>query len=131
MQVIWQSCVNARRALLLAVGVCLSFGCSRPPAETKPEPELPLAAQIQMVRDGLRDELRLDHTLVRDADLEQLDGLESKLRRVNFSRTELTDEGLARLAEMTDLRQLRLSSDKITDEALASLERLPHLRYLH
>ena len=68
---------------------------------------------------------------VTDDDLSYLDGLESKLRRVNLSRTQITDQGLARLCTMSELEQLRLSSSRITDEGITSIGRLEHLRFLH
>ncbi len=90
-----------------------------------------LAQQASAVREGLSSQVRLDRALVRDGDLDVLDGLESKLLRVNFSRSEITDDGLARLCRFENLEQLRIASSRITDAGLGCLEDLQRLRFLH
>lgn len=87
--------------------------------------------QIAAVRAGASDVLRVDHTTVTDDDLKALDGLEDKLRRINLSRTAVSDAGMAQIGKMRDLIQLRIASDKITDAGIAHLANLQHLRYLH
>jgi hypothetical protein len=94
-------------------------------------PEASLAEQTQAVRDGRSTALRLDRTLVVDRDLDSLAGLESQLLRVNFSRSEITDAGLAKLCQMKNLEQLRLASPRITDAGIASVGQLARLRFLH
>jgi len=110
----------------------LLFGssCSRPVSDLAPS-EPTLAEQIQAVRNGESNQLRLNHTLVRDQDLQGLDGLEDRLQRINFANTQITDSGLKKLAGNQNLEQLRLASPKITDDGLAALEGLEQLRFLH
>ncbi len=106
------------------------FGCTplaAPPARSEPS----LAEQVSAVRDGQSDEIRVAHTVVTDDDLSQLDGLEDRLARVNFSRTEITNQGLDRLCQFPHLMQLRLASTHLDDHALASLASLKELRHLH
>ncbi len=125
--------MRIRSTTLLLSLTFLAIGCSRPASESasKHPPEPTLAEQAQAVRDGESNQLRLDHTLVRDQDLQQLDGLETKLLRINFSKTEITDAGLKTLSRMQGLEQVRLASPKISDDGLAALENLSQLRFLH
>jgi Leucine-rich repeat (LRR) protein len=121
--------ISAILTLALAV-----LGCIEPTA-TSPDPAAPpeasFAEQANAVRAGASDQIRLDHTPVHDADLDQLDGLEGNLRRINLSRTDITDAGLARIAAMPKLIQLRLASNQITDAGLQHLNQLKDLRHLH
>ena len=124
------------RTLSITSLLALTFfalGCLRPASEgaSKRPPEPTLAEQAQAVRDGESNQLRLDHTLVRDQDLRQLGGLEAKLLRINFSKTQITDQGLKELSRVQSLEQLRLASPKITDDGLGALEDLAQLRFLH
>ncbi len=126
--------VHATILSLLVLLALSPVGCSgaresKGLEESLPEPNL--AEQAQAVREGRSSQIRLDRTLVADRNLELLSGLESQLLRVNFSRTEITDEGLEQLSRMDKLEQLRLSSPRITDAGLACLRRLDHLRFLH
>jgi hypothetical protein len=89
------------------------------------------AEQAAEVRSGDSDVIRLDDTLVRDADLAALDDLHNTLRRINLSRTEITDAGMARIAACNKLEQLRLSSLQVTDAGIAELSGLTDLRFLH
>jgi hypothetical protein len=109
-------------------------GCARrssEPIDAAARPEASLAAQAQAVRGGASDSVRLDDTAVRDEHLDVLDGLGQRLRRVNFSRSEISDAGLARLCQNAMLEQLRLQSPRVTDAGLAHVAGLKHLRFLH
>jgi hypothetical protein len=126
--------VHAAISSLLMLFALFPIGCSAAHESKNLEgglSEPSLAEQARSVRQGRSSEIRLDRTLVGDRDLESLSGLESRLRRINFSRTEITDEGLEQLSRMEKLEQLRLSSPRITDEGLACLRRLEHVRFLH
>jgi hypothetical protein len=127
-----QTCcsVTPRRFLAAILGVLSLLGCNRvAPAPARTEPSL--AEQVAAVRDGRSGEIRLAHTVVTDDDLSQLDGLEDRLARVNFSRTEITNQGLARLCQFPHLMQLRLASTHLDDHGMASLADLKELRHLH
>ncbi|MEX0677869.1 MAG: hypothetical protein WD063_12380 [Pirellulales bacterium] len=88
-------------------------------------------AQAEAVREGRSEQIRLDHTSVGDRQLDELDGLEDKLRRINLSHSDITDAGLERIAHMRKLIQLRLASDRVTDAGLACLTELKELKHLH
>jgi hypothetical protein len=87
--------------------------------------------QADAVRAGQSDQIRLDHALVGDQHVVELDGLEDQLRRINVSQSDITDAGLARIAGMANLIQLRLASEKVSDAGLVCLAELHELRHLH
>jgi len=89
------------------------------------------AQQAEAVRAGTSDTIRLDDTLVTDRDIAQLVGLDDKLRRINLSHSELSDDALARLADCKQLEQLRIASPHFTNEGVAVLAQMPRLKYLH
>ncbi len=98
--------------LLLCVGLS---SCVEPATEMPPQPvgvsaDPSFAEQAEAVRDGKSEQIRVDDQLVTDDDLRHLAGLEDKLRRINLSRTTITDAGLAQIAAMKHLQQLRLAS---------------------
>jgi hypothetical protein len=93
--------------------------------------EVGFSEQAEAVRDGRSDQIRIEHTSVRDDQLAELDGLEGTLRRINISQSKITDAGLARIAGMRSLNQLRLGSEKVSDDGLACLAQLRELRHLH
>jgi hypothetical protein len=113
----------------LATVIELSDGCGHapPPAER----ESPLTAQVAAVQRGQSKWLRLDQTIVHDRDLDAIEGIEDKIERVNFSHTDLTDEGLALLCRCLNLEQLRVSSPRLTDQGMTHLAGLKKLRFLH
>lgn len=124
---------NASRLLgtiLLAVSLA---ACSHdsPRPSTATAAEASFAQQVRAVREGSSSQIRLDRAPVTDADLQQLDGLEDKLERINLSRTDISDQGLALLGKMQRLVQLRLASHRITDAGMAHLKPLAGLRFLH
>jgi hypothetical protein len=121
--------VNLLMLLVLAPIGCSGVRDSDRREANSPEPSL--AEQVQAVREGQSSQIRLDHMLVADRDLELLSGLESRLLRINFSRTEITDVGLERLSHMERLEQLRLASGRTTDAGMACLGKLEQLRFLH
>jgi hypothetical protein len=118
---------------LAPVVMFLALGCDQSaPSQPAAAPTEPTwAQQAAAVRTGRSDVIRLDHTLLRDDDLVQLDDLKPNLRRVNLSRTQLSDRGLARLCELHGLEQLRLSSPRVTDAGMAHVAKLRQLRFLH
>jgi hypothetical protein len=121
-------------SLLVLSVVLVVAGCGRRAAEPMSlldSDEGTLAQQAEFVRAGLASQIRVDHALVRDDDLKVLDDLESRLLRINLSRTEVTDAGFERLCHLTNLEQLRLSSPHVTDAGLAYLKNLEKLRFLH
>jgi len=125
---------SAQRVWIVALLTCsaLIFACRRPtPKMAGDDAEAPLAQQVATVRLGNSHQLRLDHTVVTDDDLAQLDGLEDQLLRINFSRTQISDAGLNRLAHLTKLEQLRIASPRITDAGMPLIGQLTNLRFLH
>lgn len=119
--------------LRLIAAVITIAGCAGPRVEDSAPtaPEISLTEQAEAVRRGESNQIRLDRTTASDADLEHLVGLENKLQRINFSRTELTDAGLERISHMGHLMQLRLRAPHITDAGIVHLQRLKQLRHLH
>jgi hypothetical protein len=116
---------------LLALGGVACSTSSPSDNATPARSELSLAEQIQAVRDGQSDQIRLDRAIVTDDDLPQLEGLEDQLLRINCSHTEITDRGLALISRLPRLEQLRLASPRISDAGLTSLAELKELRFLH
>ncbi len=122
--------------LLLACGPVVSgvLGCAdqsdvEPRSGKAVEPSF--ADQAAAVDAGTSDQIRIDHTTVGDAELSHLSGLEEKLRRINLSKTTITDEGLIAIARCQNLEQLRLASDRLSDDGLKCLGQLQQLRHLH
>ena len=50
---------------------------------------------------------------------------------LNLGKTQITDAGVASLANFKELRRLHLDNTKITDKALATIAKLNHLEYLN
>lgn len=113
----------------LAMPACSRRGTRETVDAESPEPGF--AAQAEAVREGRSDQIRLDRTMVSDEQLDELDGLEDKLRNINLSHSTISDAGLARIAGMHNLVQLRLASDRVTDAGLECLANLKQLRHLH
>ncbi len=95
------------------------------------ERELTLAEQIAAVRNGRSDVLRLDDTVVHYADLAALAEVKARVRRINFSHSDITDAGLAQIGQLENLEQLRLASSQVTDAGMEHLAGLTKLRFLH
>jgi hypothetical protein len=130
--VLQSACTLTLTALALAALGGVACSTSSPSDTAEPARSEPsLAEQIQAVRDGRSDQIRLDRAIVTDDDLRQLEGLEDQLLRINFSHTEITDRGLALISRMPKLEQVRLASPRISDAGLASLAELKQLRFLH
>ena len=127
-----------RTRAFLGLLLLVNASCSDSPRDLKvasrpsgQPAEISFAAQADAVRNGRSDQIRLDHTPVTDDDLKHLVGLEDKLRRINLSHTNISDQGLAQIAEMKQLEQLRLASPQITDGGVAVLQGLAQLKHLH
>ncbi len=120
---VWHGLVLAALAL-----ACSPRVVEPPSIETH---EDSFAEQARAVRDGRSTQIRLDAAEVTDDDLNHLRGLEDKLRRINLSRTRVTDDGLKLLGTMHKLEQLRLSGPNISDAGLKAVAQLSGLRFLH
>jgi hypothetical protein len=117
---------------LVVLLLCLVAACSKPAAEVTPTASEPsFAEQAVAVRDGQTDMIRLDHTEVRDDNLKMLAGLDDQLRRLNLSKTTVTDAGLATVCKMRRLEQLRIASKELTDAGVPELAQLEDLKHLH
>ena len=121
----WTFCICL--VVSLAMAGCVKTVSTAPPTER----EATLAEQIQGVRDGRSEVLRLDETIVHDADLQPLADVAMKVRRINFSHTDISDAGLAQIGQLENLEQLRLASPKVTDAGMEQVARLTKLRFLH
>jgi len=112
--------------------LALVTACSKPAAEITPVVAEPsFAEQAVAVREGQSDTIRLDHTEVRDDNLKMLAGLEDHLRRLNLSKTTVSDAGLATVCKMRRLDQLRIASRELTDAGVPELAQLEDLDHLH
>lgn len=67
---------------------------------------------------------------ITDAGVANLAGLK-QLRELDLSNTEVSDQGLAVIAQLPRLETLQLAGTKITDEGVAQLAGLKHLRELN
>ncbi len=123
--------IAALAALIVAASSGLACRKPVPDGTDLGHSEANFAQQIEAVRDGRSSQIRLDHAVVTDHDLRQLAGLEDKVLRINLSRTEITDQGLAQISRLARLEQLRLASARIDDAGLECLAKLEHLRFLH
>jgi YHS domain-containing protein len=68
---------------------------------------------------------------LKDAQLTSLSGLRKTAVWLNLARTDITDEGLAHLSDLTRLERINLSQTKITDQGLRSLKAITELRVLN
>jgi hypothetical protein len=127
----WQRASLGRGIWPAFLLLTVAAGCSEPDRLGAKVGEPGFAAQVDAVRRGQSDQIRLDHTAVTDEHLNELAGLEDKLRRINLSNSHISDAGMARISDMRKLEQLRLSSDRVTDAGLACLVNLKKLRHLH
>ena len=119
---------------LLVATAMTATSCMRQPMSSVPSadpPEATLAQQAESVRAGRSDEIRLDRTLVVNEDLKELHDLSGNLRRINFSRTEVSDAGLVEICRCEHLVQLRLSCPRITNDGLALIAELKEMRFLN
>jgi uncharacterized membrane protein/YHS domain-containing protein len=66
-----------------------------------------------------------------DEQLAQLKPLARNVSVLNLAGTDVTDAGLATLAEMPNLQRLRLERTKVTDAGMAHLAKLEKLEYLN
>jgi hypothetical protein len=108
------------------------LGCSSAKSGRESEPAEPsLAQQLEAVRAGRSNEIRLERQAFTPEDLAHLDGLENSLERLNLGQTTLDDESLRRLARFKKLVQLRLRAPAVTDAGMAHVAGLEQLRYLH
>lgn len=94
-------------------------------------PEKAWANAVEEVRSGESEEIRLYKNPVVDAQLEELAGL-TKLKRINLADSQISDEGLALIAKHApQLELLRIGSPNITDAGMAHVAEMKKLRFLH
>jgi len=114
----------------LLIGLALIVGCQQSPPR-KPRPiEASISEQIETVRNGTRSSIRLLETQVEDDELAQLADL-SGLEELIVDHGVVTDEGLQSIASLTKLRHVRLRKSPITDTGLAHLAQIPSLRVIN
>ncbi|MGV3607349.1 MAG: hypothetical protein ACO1RA_13170 [Planctomycetaceae bacterium] len=94
-------------------------------------PEKAWANAVEEVRSGESEEIRLYKNPVADAQLEELAGL-TKLKRINLADSQISDEGLALIAKHApQLELLRIGSPNISDAGMAHVAEMKKLRFLH
>ncbi|HEY2893869.1 MAG TPA: hypothetical protein VGJ16_06645 [Pirellulales bacterium] len=114
------------------VGCLMLVGCSSAKVDRPSEPAEPsLAEQVEAVRAGRSNEIRIERQAFMPEELAQLDGLDDSLERLNLGQTTLDDESLRRLGRFKKLVQLRLRAPAVTDAGIAPVAELEQLRYLH
>lgn len=92
--------------------------------------DCPVRGLYQLAPDAI-DSLQLPKKKAQDEDLRHIAHLR-RLRELHLSKSiDVTDAGVAALADMTQLRYLNLYWTALTDDALGCLTRMPHLEYLH
>lgn len=74
--------------------------------------------------------LKLDGKLPGNAGIQHIASL-SKLRRLQLSNAEVSDETIGKLQNLKELRSLNLVGTAITAKGLAQLSKLEHLKYLY
>ncbi|MFT7641317.1 MAG: hypothetical protein ACI9G1_003064 [Pirellulaceae bacterium] len=117
-----QNCVPFHALLCLVL--MLFGGCEQPPAE------LSFESQIEMVKRGESDEIRIHDTVVTNDDMARLQEV-PQLRVLDLKKTKIDDRGLLVLAQHENLHQLALRGAKITDAGIEHLVDLPKLAILN
>ena len=136
-KLVWPECFTTPRGLSSAL-LCLcivtalgSAGCRRSSDDAQPasaassgdsSPEQPWVQQVEQVRSGASDEIRLERRAVSSAELEQLAGL-SKLRTLILDAGSVRNEDVSALQGLNKLEHLRLRASPLTDDGLSELSR--------
>ncbi len=115
--------------LILCLAACDGDAGTSSIAPPVPEPDLPLAQQLELIRAGQRDHIRVWDALVADTDIAAI-AAQPTIVRIVFNNTTLTDTGVAQLAAMPKLETLRIVSAQVTDASLAALAESKTLRHL-
>jgi len=91
------------------------------------------ALAMPLARDNnlIRIDFNLQGDKITDEHLELLAPLAGHITWLNLARTQVTDDGLAKLAELPKLTRLHLEHTAVSDAGLAHLAGLEELRYLN
>lgn len=114
----------------VVVIVVVTVGCSRSPDKRAESLARSLGGRA-VFRDDRLFRFELQRSRVGDEDLGQLVELVPDIEEIECSQTRLTDDGVARLADLPNLRKLTLTNTKITNSALGHLSRCPKLADLN
>ncbi|MEX0742048.1 MAG: hypothetical protein WD079_04565 [Phycisphaeraceae bacterium] len=115
----------ARVAGFLWMFVALGCGAGAPPPA-----EQDWNAQVQAVRAGEAEEIRVEANEVGDDQVAMLQG-QLTLRRLSLGRARITGEGLERIAELQTLELLRLvGAAALDDQSLRHLGEMHGLEHL-
>ena len=105
----------------LVLFVALLIGCrAAKQTEPAPTPENSFTEQLANVKSGQADEIRLEHTAVGAAELEQLAGL-TTLRALVLDAGMAQDSDVKHLASLSGLQHLRLRESPLTDAGIQQL----------
>ncbi len=115
--------------LLCGLSTCLAIGCSHTPDPIDQIKTLGGKVATDPADKTLAAKVSLDGSDCDDVDM-QIVGKCRRLRELNLSRTQVTDEGLKQLAGMAKLQVLDLSDTAITDAGIGHLKGLPALARL-
>ncbi len=110
-------------AMLLGVSV---FGCSQSAPPPAPQ-ERNWQGQVSDVLAGKSDEIHIQYETITDAHLAEAPLL-TQLVALTLEQSEVTDQGVRRLADLPNLQRLKIRGGAIGDDGVKHLSRLTELR---
>ncbi len=119
----------AALSAVLVTPVIFGTGCGQQAPPVASAAEKSWAAQIADVTQGAATEIKAEHSLIDDAQLNALPDL-AGLRTLVIERSTLSDAGAVKLAQLHSLQRLAIGESQWTNNAMASIATLPRLENL-
>ena len=116
-----------RSAGIFVLALMVGGGCHSSPEKMR---ESSFAEQAAAVRAGRSETIRLEITVVSDADLTALEGL-SGLRELTLEQGDVSATGTSRIVDLENLERLKIGAGRIDDAALVHIARLQSLKTLN
>ena len=99
--------------------------------QTVSQPEVPFVIQEKVgYPERVALAMKFPPAAFTDADLYELEPLLPRIVKASFVSSDITDDALYQIGQMTDLRELYLQHTTLTGSGLAYLTALPHLEVL-
>src|SRR5689334_6060186 len=116
-----------RFGLLLLLALVAGCTWTNPPPQPR---ETPFRQQVEAVRRGEAEIIRVEHEHLTDFDLKQLAGV-TGLKSLWLSKVTAGPEGLRVVGSLTDLEQLMLGECSVDDQGVDQLLPLTNLQVLN